>query len=715
MIPRQLPPTVVDFTGRAELLDDLVQTLTTAASRPAATMVALTGMGGIGKTALAVHAGHLAAAAFPDGHLYLNFRGYGPGSPLAASDALAQVLRSLGVSNGSIPAGLDEAASLYRSVTSGKRILLVLDNAADADQVLPLLPGSGGSAVVLTARRSMTALAGFRQLSISALRDTEAVSLLEKLVGRTRIKQERAASEQLAGLTGGLPLALRLVGARLATRPGWRLAALVDQLRDEQRRLDEFGRDQSGVRASIAGSVEYLSTSDDLNRRAAAALELLGLPDGQDLSTVVAAQLVDDSPARTELMLEKLADLHLLESTAPDRYRLHDLIRVYARERLQASSSEEQRTAALTRVLELYAGVAWRSHAMSHTESHRLQLARTSDAPGPRFADQRASLQWLDEELPNIVERFRQAARSQQLRGPLLAELALAMFGYHECRERWSEMRLLVREGADIALEHGMTQLAAWLEHDLAIPEGEVGNFDLAFDQLCRSLALFESAGDRLGQARCCSSLSRVCERLGRIDAAIEWGRKALAISEALGDVSIQGISHLALGILYHRIGEHELADAAFQQSVAMAEASGNQRSLAKRYQMAGDAYLAGKAYEEAGTWLASAYEAYGQIGDSNGQAECLVGMAAVSRAADDSEAAIRHLTTGLPLARSFRNRHREGEILADLGRLSMAAGDRTEAVAYWTQAAEALRGISVSKEATVRSLIAEASAGTES
>ena len=265
-VPKQLPPTLSDFTGRQTELNSLLRTLAPPPGQPVATvgMTAVTGMGGVGKTSLAIHAAHLAADTYPDGQIYLDLRGYGPGAPIQPVDALAQLLRSLGVEGRVIPGGADEAAALYRSRLAGLRVLILLDNANGAAQVRPLLPGVPGSAVIMTSRRGLTALAGVVHVRLAPLPEADAVELLRKIVGDARVSAENSAARSVAELTGHLPLAVRLIGARLAARPSWPIGYLVDQLQNERRRLDELSTGDSGVRANIDGSVQFLAGSEGL-------------------------------------------------------------------------------------------------------------------------------------------------------------------------------------------------------------------------------------------------------------------------------------------------------------------------------------------------------------------------------------------------------------------------------------------------------------------
>ena len=318
-MPWQLPPAVPDFTGRGAQIDAILAVLKDPAGvrKETVGLVAVTGMGGIGKTALAVQAAHKLADSYPDGHLYLNLRGYGPGRPMTTTDAQRQLLRSLGLDVQQIPDDVEEAAALLRSQLAGRRVLMLLDNAADVRNVLALLPGSPGSSAIVTSRGSLANLPGARQIRLDALSESESVELLTGVIGQSRVAAEPDAAEILVSFTGRLPLAVRLIGGRLAARPAWPIQHLVAMLQDEERRLDSLGSDETGVRASIASSVDFLAASDRLlDREAAQALPLLSVPDGSDLLAVVSAHLIDIPVRRADAILERLVDLNLLESVA---------------------------------------------------------------------------------------------------------------------------------------------------------------------------------------------------------------------------------------------------------------------------------------------------------------------------------------------------------------------------------------------------------------
>jgi tetratricopeptide (TPR) repeat protein/transcriptional regulator with XRE-family HTH domain len=701
-LPWQLPPAIADFTGRAAQMDAILSVLRTPADARAEVVgvVAVTGMGGIGKTALAVQAAHKLVDSYPDGHLYLNLRGYGPGQPMTTADALRQLLRSLGLDLQLIPDAVEEAAALLRSQLAGRRMLILLDNATGVRHVTPLLPGSPGSAVIITSRGSMATMPGARQIRLDALSETESVELLSGVIGPGRAEAEPAAAEKLALFTGRLPLAVRLIGGRLAARPNWPIQHLVELLEDEERRLDSLDSDETGVRASIASSVRFLESSDrDLDREAAQALPMLSVPDGADLLTVVAAHLLDLPVPRADAVLERLVDLNLLESVAPERYRFHDLIRAFARELADQTLSPTERDAGLARILHFYTGFAWAGQTLTHASSPRLALATVSIKHFKALANASSALRWLDDEQRNLMDRFHQAASSSLAGSALRAELPLALFGYTEARSRWAEMRDLAGGSVEVASRNGLPLMAAWLQHDRAIPDVEVGDLEPARAHLLKALEMFRTVSDLAGQARCCTSLSHVMERQGQTDQALAMINEALDLSRRLRNTSIEGVTYLALGSLLNRLGRFDQADVAFEQSVRLALQIGDRRSLAKRYLNAGISNVATGRYDRAIVALGKSFETAGSFGDGNAQSEVEEVLAMAHACRTDYAAAEEHAQLGLQLARTFRNRLREGRLLLQLARITAAAGEPDRASEFLAESLPILHAASAKME----------------
>jgi len=369
--PRQLPSDLAHFIGRDPQVRSLGELLVRS---PAVVVAVIAGMGGIGKTCLAVHVGHVVAGRFPDGQLYLDLQAHS--AALSAQEALRQLMRAIDITGDAIPTDVAEAAARYRSGLAGRRVLLILDNAANAEQVIPLLPGSPGCAAIITSRHTLNTLPQAHHLRLAALSKREAVQLLAASAGQQRVDAEPDAAVAVAHHCGGLPLAIHFAGERLAARPGWPIAHLAQQLADEHRRLDMLERDDKGVRASFAVSVDHLDRQD------AAAYAMLALPHGPDISLPVAARLLGSSEPDAERVLERLTDMHLLETTAPGQYQMHDLLRLYARERTTDLVSGTSRTAALNS-----SARAARRGSAARAETPTSADVGTSGADGVRTRD----------------------------------------------------------------------------------------------------------------------------------------------------------------------------------------------------------------------------------------------------------------------------------------------------------------------------------------
>ncbi|MGH3904249.1 MAG: ATP-binding protein [Pseudonocardiaceae bacterium] len=353
--PAQLPADVNRFTGRAAELAELDRLLTadqtSGADSTAMVLAAVSGTAGVGKTALVLHWAHRVRSEFPDGQLYVNLRGYDPAPPMPVEDALAGFLRALGLARQDIPPEVDECSAAYRSLLDGRRMLVLLDNAASVEQVRPLLPGTRSCVVVVTSRDSLAGLAarhGARRLNLDLLPTEDAVALLRALIGE-QVEAEPDAAVVLAEQCARLPLALRMVAELVAARPGTRLAGLVDELADEHRRLDLLNAG-GDLRAAVRGVFSW--SYQRLPADAARAFRLLGLHAGRDFDPHAAAALADTSLERAQHLLDVLARGHLIEFTRSGRYGMHDLLRAYATHLAAQEDTEEERREALTRLLD---------------------------------------------------------------------------------------------------------------------------------------------------------------------------------------------------------------------------------------------------------------------------------------------------------------------------------------------------------------------------
>ncbi|PZG22095.1 AfsR/SARP family transcriptional regulator [Nonomuraea aridisoli] len=451
-VPAEVPAGVASFVGRAAEVRLLRDALTGDPAETGAPWVCqISGIGGVGKSTLGVHVARAVAGSFPDGQLYANLHGATPDvEPTRPVDALGRFLRSLGLATSAVPGQVEEAAARFRSLTEGRRMLIVLDNVRDAAQVRPLLPGSPSCAVLITSRRMLASLDDTVRVSLDVLSAAEGLALLNRAVGAARIAAEPDAAAELVRLCGGLPLALRLVSARLAARPTMTVAAMARRLATARRRLDELQADDRAVRAGFQGSYQDLR-ADPTGVAAARVFRLLGLLDGPDVEVAVAAALAGASEERTRALLEQLVDAQLVENHAPDRYRLHDLLRLFARERAEEEDSPRERADAVERALHCYLATARTALGLSNqTRAWRTGIGpQELSHPGIALRPADELHAWVDAEEDNLL-----AAVAQALGTPA-AELAVALAASHRATGRLDDAADLHLRALEINREIG--------------------------------------------------------------------------------------------------------------------------------------------------------------------------------------------------------------------------------------------------------------------
>ena len=439
VVPRQLPAATRHFAGRAGALKALTELAAEAAETSQATVIAvIDGTAGIGKTTLALHFAHQAAGRFPDGQLYVNLRGFDPaGPPMTPEEALRLLLDALSVPAARIPAGLDAQAGLYRSLLAGQRMLVLLDNARDVDQVRPLLPASPGCLVIVTSRNQLTSLVaaeGASPLTLDVLTDGEAHELLTRRLGAQRVADDPGAADELIQQCARLPLALSIAAARSASQPGLSLAALTADLRDARGRLDalDAGHAAANVRAVLSWSYQQLDAAT------ARLFRLLGLHAGPDVSAAAAASMAGLPLDEARRGLGELTRAHLLTEHAPGRFSCHDLLRAYAAELTESADSEAERRAATGRMLDHYLRTAHRAALRLHPTRRQITLAPPEPGAEPEhIGDAAAAQAWFDAELQVLM-----AAAARALEAGFDAQvwqIAWALFRFLEMRGRWHD------------------------------------------------------------------------------------------------------------------------------------------------------------------------------------------------------------------------------------------------------------------------------------
>ncbi|WBB62486.1 tetratricopeptide repeat protein [Streptomyces sp. WMMC500] len=681
-VPSQLPADVYGFSGRGGELRALDEPLS-AGPGPLPVLV-VSGTAGAGKTALAVHWAHRVRGRFPDGQLYVDLRGYDPRSPLPWADALTGFLRALGLGGAHIPLDPEERAARFRTEVTGRRLLLVLDNALSVEQVRPLLPGSPSCAVLVTSRDSMAglvALHGARRLSLGPLPRHEAVALLRLLVGR-RAPADPASYAALAEQCARLPLALRVAAELAATRPGVPLAELVTELADHRRRLDLLdagGDPRAAVRSVLSWSYRHLPPA------AARAFRLVHLHPGPDFGVRATAALLDVPEDDAARLLDALRGAHLVQSPRPGRFAMHDLLRAYAADLARRHDAEESGGAARVRLYDHYlAGATAAMDQLYPAERHHRPPAGRPLPPAPVHGPAEAR-DWLDAELPVLGAVCAAAAAGP---GPEYAVgLAAVLFrhldgGHHAEGLSFHTHALHAAERTgDVSGEaHALTSLGAvhwrlgehlpaeeFLERALVLHErsgdlaglaralsnlGNVhwrlGRLDRAADCHGRALALYAEVGDRVGRARTLTNLGNVCLRRGDLAGAAAHQRRALALHAVTGDRPGRARTLMFLGRVQLRQGHVTAAAGHLRQALDLYRALGHEGREAYALTALGDVYLAQERYEDAADHHRRALRLFATTGERYGEAAALNGLGeALLGAGRPAEALIHHVRAG--------------------------------------------------------------------
>ena len=583
-VPQQLPVRAAVFVNRAAELAALGQHA--AESGPGIAVIA--GGPGSGKTAIALQWAHANRGQYADGQLFINLRGYDPGRRPSTDTVLDTFLRALHVPPGQIPADTDAKAALYRSLLADRHMLVVLDNAADADQVRPLLPGTHGCTTLVTSRSrlaGLTAREGAARLDLMVLPEDEAIALLRAAAGPGRIDTEPGPVGELALLCGHLPLALRIAGDHLATHPFTAVADLVDELTEEGRRLEGLDGAEESVRSVFSWSYQALPEPW------ARAFRLLGLHVGHEIDTDAAAALFGTPLAEARRTLDGLAGLHLLEQTGRTRFGMHDLLRAYAAELADADPDRAAVDAAADRLLSWFAHTA--TNAAAHLPSRRLAaLAAHHPHVVPRtFNDQESALQWCEQERATLASVVRTAADRGQNR--LCHQLAMQLGGFYNLRKYWNDWTTVFTVAIAAAERDGDPAALAWLLTNLGIAYRDLRRFEESATVFERALPLFVSAGDRVGELSALNNLGSTLLEAGDAAAARARFRAAADGYDDLGMQQPQGRSLSNLGTALTALNHADEAITAIEHGLTLLREAGDIHGTGFTLHNFGEAHLA--------------------------------------------------------------------------------------------------------------------------
>ncbi|MFC3573822.1 BTAD domain-containing putative transcriptional regulator [Streptomyces yaanensis] len=692
--PAQLPWPPAHFTGRDAVREELLRVLDTERDAPA--VAVLSGMAGVGKSALALHVAHGLRERFPDGQLYVNLHGATPGmTPLTPEQALASLLRDLGAEPRRIPERPDAAAALLRSLLAPTRTLMVLDDAAHAAQVRPLLPGGPGCAVIVTSRSPLTALDGAHRVPLAPLSGEDSAALLRAVSGRDGLD----AAHPLVELAGRLPLALRIVAARLAARRALTPDVLAGQLTATESRLHHLEYDDLSVRRSLAVAHDALRASDrEADRDAARALGRIGALDLPCYGAPLLARLLGTDERRAEAALDRLVDVALLEETAYGRYAPHDLVRDFAHETAASDESAEPDRIA-DRALRWYTAMAVRAYkAIVEPGADRADRLRvTPSQPGthatdvaavPAFGSAQAAVDWIVLELENMVALVERHA-DYSAHVPLLARMVASPL---QRRGRLAESEVLVRAALRGARRLADAPAEGYALLDLAGLHFMKGHGNEALELLDGALEIWR----RLGYVSClCRGLNNrglLLEVLGRFEESGEALRQCLEYTRVLNDPGQEAITYSNLGNLYEHtdpraaIGHH-------RRSLEIGERIGDVVVRHSAHCNIGFAHLTLGEPDAAVPHFEESLRVLGGHGHWQGESQTRLGLVRALRECGEAGRAAHECDVLLTLATRHGDRYAEGLARHQRGLLHRAEGDAEEAGRQWESALAALDG----------------------
>lgn len=622
-VPRQLPADSVRFVGRSAQVAELDALLRSDGAAPGGVVVVLSGTAGIGKTALAVHWAHRVAAHFPDGQLHVNLQGYAPdGAPLDPARVVRGFLDAFGVAAERVPVGVPAQVGLYRSLLAGRRVLVVLDNARDAEQVRPLLPGSPTCLTVVTSRDELSSLVveGAHRLALDLLPAEEARQLLVRRLGAGRVAAEPETVAEVVRRCAGLPLALAIVAARASARPRFPLATLAGELRQARDSLDPFAAGDGTADARVAFSCSYRW----LSPAAATLFRRLGAHPGPELTAPAAASLVGVAPAEVRPALAELTRAHLLDEPAPGRFASHDLLRAFAAEQAYRMDPADDRRAAARRCLDHYLHTAYAAAMLLYPYRDPITLVPASPGVTPeRLADRGRARAWFEAEQVVLLAAVRQAADTGFAEHSW--QLTWALGDFLDWRGQWHDLlavhRIALRAASRLSDPTGQ----AHIRRGLARAYIRLGRLRPARTHLDRAIELSRLVGDNATEAASHLNLSLLLEHQGRLDEALRHSQRAYGLFRAAAHLAGQARSLNAVGWYHCLLGDHAQALACCRRALALQTRIGSRNDLASTMDTLGYAQDKLGRHREAVASYRQAVALYRETGDRYHEADTLV------------------------------------------------------------------------------------------
>ncbi|WP_433273073.1 ATP-binding protein [Actinosynnema sp. CS-041913] len=649
--PRQLPAAPRLFSGRTRELAALSAAADGDRGRSSTVVIsAIDGLGGIGKTWLALQWAHQNLARFPDGQLYVNLRGFAPTEPpVAPTTAVRGFLHALGVAPTAVPPDLDGRTALFRSLVAGKRMLVVLDDAPDDAVVEHLLPGSPSCTVLVTSRRRLAGLTvcGAHRVMVDALGDDDARALLEGHIGRHRFAAEPDAITDLVRFCAGLPLAVSIVAARAVTHPDFPLGALADDLRDRAARLDEL----STADRSKSLSAVFAASLQAQNAPAATLFRLLGVAGGPDIGVPAAAGLAGLTVSRTRRLLRELEDAHLVQQHQPGRFRMHDLVRLFATDRAARDLDPGARASAARRLVDHYLHTSFAGERVFDPVRPPIDIGHPVSGSRPgSLPDETAALAWFEAEHQNILSTQRLADR-HDLHSHVW-QLAWASHTFHYRQGHRNDSLTTWRAALVAADRLGDGVTRARIHRRLGVALVDTGDHGAGLEHLRQALSLFTAADDGAGQARAHEALADAWERHGDAHRALTHAYQALQQYRNLGDAVHEANALNSVGWYHARQGH----------------------------------------YEQARAYCTNALALHQEHHYHDGEAYARHSLGCLAHVTGDHAHAIEHFRRSLTLLRQLKDAHQEATVVDDLGTAHAALHDHRRARANWLRALDLYR-----------------------
>ena len=683
----QLPALVAGFTGRETELARLAGLLNPAGGAGAVVVSAVAGLAGVGKTALAIQAGHAAREAswFPGGVLFIDLHGYDD-LQVRPGQALDSLLRALGVPGEHIPPETEDRAGLYRSVLAqiAEPMLVIADNASSEAQVRMLLPGPGPHRVIVTSRHTLAGL-GARLLDVTVLAAMAGVALLNRVLRTARpeddrISADRQSAARLAGICGGLPLALRIAGALLAADPALTTAELADELADEIRRLKVLQYDDGSGTSALSVAAAFELSYRQLDGAAARVFRLLPVNPGPDFSTAAVAALADWPAAEARRAIGRLTKAHLVETagSVTGRWRMHDLLHLYARQLSDGSAGSDEREQARDQLLKYYLNGACAA------DSHLKALAGTPVQAD--FTDRNDALAWLDAERPSLVAAVHMAANTD--RDQVAIELPLHLSEYLLWRRQFDDLLAVLTISREIAHRKGNQANESAALNNLGLTLREVRRFEEAITAHQEAAAICHEADDLHSAGTALTNLGLALMEVRRFEEAIVAHQEAAAMFLQIGNQNREGAALNNLGLALRNVPRFEEAITAHQEAAAIYRQTGDRHGEGTALNNLGLALRNVRRFEEAITAHQEAVTIGKEIGDRHGEGNALNNLGLALQQVKRFEEAITAHQEAAAIYRQTDDQHSEGMALNNLGSALQQVPRFEEAIAAHQEAA---------------------------